>query len=329
MAYEGLAYVNTKKLVPKGDYGVRVARPGFDSMTCADNLLLFNSGWPILQLCEVVDTDGGETYKRYYRPDNNTWYSSVPSGFSYWYDDVTPDTRFFVSKKYVKKLVSVKYYKNSNWDECIEFTYIRKKHYRGYVPFFIPAEDVCGYSSNKVLLFSIEIETDADYPYTSEALPFVSFISDYGMKSESVFGYKVPGLSFGQFSQLAQAIKTQETAKYYYPNGTDTGQGKKCVWATDSNDKERDIMNYAGFGFAIVPNIDYNGTPAYDLADGDYYANVSRNVSYSSQLGGAEQTGIDTGKAYMIVLSTPNRKASLVVLRSPMVTPEVEGVTIV
>lgn len=323
MAYEFLEQCNKKNLKARGDYGVRVARPGFDAMNCADNQLIFNSGWPILQLCKVVDTDDGTEYKRYYEVSTDTWYDELPEGYSFFYDDDTPDNRFGVSKRYVRKLLSVKVYANESYDECYEYTYNRIKHDLGYVPFFIPAENVYNTQSNKVLLFSIDIETDVDYPYTDMPLPMVSTPGDYGMKSESVFGPRVPGLSTGQFSQLVQAVKTQDTAKYYYPSGEDTGQGKKCVWAPESDYEDR-LFDYAAFGFVVAP-VYYN---AYD-PDEDYYLNESRSVVYTSTIEYASsQTDTDTARAYMICLNSINKKASLVVLRSPLVSSEYSEVTV-
>ena len=60
---------NEKNLKNRSDYGVRVARPGYDANNCAQNQLLFNSGWPILQIAEIVDMSSmvTETVKEYER----------------------------------------------------------------------------------------------------------------------------------------------------------------------------------------------------------------------------------------------------------------------
>ena len=89
----------------RSNYGVRVARPGFDASTCAQNQLLFNSGWAIMQIAEVVDFRNQSPQYLYIMTKNTTVYdsatgtynfseeseevSSVPSGYSSNYKELT------------------------------------------------------------------------------------------------------------------------------------------------------------------------------------------------------------------------------------------------
>lgn len=326
MAYDFLERCNTKKLKERGDYGVRVARPGFDASNCADNQLIFNSGWPILQLCAVIDFDKAtDTYTRYLLPDG-TWVDELPAG----YEDMGPSwssdlyDKVGVNDKYCRKFVSAEAYMNMDtYDEATGVTYKRMRHYLGYTPFFIPADDVTGTTSNKVLLFSIEIETDVDYPYTDAALPMVSIPDDYGMKSSSIFGDKVPGLSTGQFSKLVQAVKTQETAKYT----EDTSGTKIPYWSPLSDVPSEDpskspILPFEAFGFAIKGMYTGGDEPSYDEKDGGYYVPITpramadggSDIAYVYSLQGL-------GEQYF-------KKSSLIILRSPLVSPEYEEIDV-
>lgn len=321
MAYEWLNNLSTKKMKAKGDYGVRVARPGFDASTCADNLLLFNSGWPILQLCALIDMDKDfETYTRYQLADG-TWSDTLPSGYNLIATFTESDKpKFGINKKYVRMYVETKdYYDTTYTYEVKGYVYRRKKHYMGYTPFFMPADDVTGTTSNKLLLFSVDIEADVDYPYTEEALPFVSFISDYGMKSSSIFGPKVPGLSTGQFSKLVQAVKTQDTANYVESNGNKIPIWSPLADAPATTPSTSPLLPFEAYGFAIVGETLHT---TYDDKDGGYYTPLfARALSDGG-----------TGLAYVYSLlgyaASYFPKSSLVILRSPLVTPEYEEKTI-
>lgn len=324
MAYEWLKYCNKTNLKKRGDYGVRVARPGFDAMTCADNLLIFNSGWPILQLCDVIDFDKANyTYTRYQLP-NGDWSDELPEGYTLaeTYVDTT-QPKYGVNSRFARMYVETGDYWDDNYEnEILAYTYKRMSHNLGYVPFFLDADDVSGESTNKLLLFTLDIETDVDYPYTEEALPFISAPNDYGMKSSSVFGNRVPGLSTGQFSKLAQAIKTQETAVFT----EEESRTKIPIWSPLSSQPSESITTsplvpFEAFGFAIVGD-GLSGSLKYDNKDGGYYTPV-----YARSIG---DDGDDMAYVYSLQGQAESYfyKTSLVVLRSPLVTPDYEEVEI-
>lgn len=328
MAYEWLEYCNNKKLKERGDYGVRLARPGFDASNCADNQLIFNSGWPILQLCAVIDFDkSDDVYTRYLLPDR-TWSDTLPSGYNL-VSTITNDTRwgkFGVNDKKCRMYVSTKTYMNSSYSMVEAITYKRMKHYLNYVPFFLPADELTGTNTNKLLLFSVDIGTDVDYPYTDMALPLVGVPNDCGMKCESVFGPKVPGLSAGQFSKLVQAVKTQDTAKYNIRSVSGSGDGYLSFWSPldgvpETAPTKAPILPYEAFSFAVTGIADYNNTAVYDETDGGYYVEVG--------VRGLDNAGDKKPYAYSNIAHYPPnyKKESLVVLRSPLVTPEYEEIS--
>jgi hypothetical protein len=220
--------------------------------------------------------------------------------------------------------VDTKTYFNNNYDIVEGITYKRMRHYLGYTPFFIPADDVTGTTSNKVLLLSIEIETDVDYPYTDAALPMVSIPDDYGMKSISIFGPRVPGLSAGQFSKLVQAVKTQETAKYTEEiSGTKMSYWSPLSDAPSQAPSKSPLLPFEAFGFAIKGGIyGSSRTVAYDEKDGGYFAPV---FAMSIADGGS-----DIAYAYSLQGQDVQyfKKSSLVILRSPLVSPEYEEIDV-
>lgn len=324
MAYEFLKRCNKKKLKPRGDYGVRVARPGFDANYCADNQLIFNSGWPILQLCAVIGLDKAtDTYTRYLLP-NGTWSDTLPSGYRF-DSAITDDKRwgkFGVNRNYCRMYVDTKTYFNNNYDIVEGVTYKRIRHHLSHTPFFIPASDVSGDTSNKVLLFSVDIETDVDYPYTEEALPLINAPNDYGMKSSSVFGPRVPGLSTGQFSKLVQSVKTQETAKYTEEiSGTKIPYWSPLSDAPSDNHSKSPLLPFEAFGFAIEGFNNGNGA-AFDEKDGGYYVPITPRVIADG--------GSDLAYVYSLQGQAEQyfKKSSLIILRSPLVSPEYEEIDV-
>ena len=117
---------NKENLRNRSDYGVRVARPGYDANNCAQNQLLFNSGWPILQIAAIVKLENMQEEMQceytqtttVINTDNwqvisseviKTYPSEPPSGYessrSYEYDPYEFESEFRlvqVNKKYVR-----------------------------------------------------------------------------------------------------------------------------------------------------------------------------------------------------------------------------------
>lgn len=340
MAYEWLRYCNTKNLKERGNYGVRVARPGFDANNCADNQLIFNSGWPILQLVQMLDFDIEYTMEYRYLLPNGDWSTTLPSGYTL--DDTEPweksgKRKYSVNTVYARMGQEVRWYhKSSNIVRCD--VYRRKVHNLGYLPVFLDSDDVSGKTTNKLLLFNVDLGVDVDYPYTEAALPMVSVPNDYGMKSSSIFGDRVPGLSTGQFSKLVQAVKTEQTAKYNLSNLS--GEGMVPIWSpltsTPSTAADSSIlMPYEAWGYGVEGEPVYDGNGnfkkyVYDEgADGGgYYYSVCPATPLSdmfSTSGSFNVNNNSNGYVYSMIGNAVSgqafKKASLVILRSPLVSP--------
>ena len=349
--------VPTKISIRKpSDYGVRVARPGYDAGFCAQNQLLFNSNWPILQICGLMKVADMPTVNGYEMRETTTIYntstvpntvissqmvvsevSSVPSGYArsstyYW----TPDyvggeyATLRVNKKYVEKMIAgnrTAY----GWDpeittsgntrkvvekSCEYFPRKRKSHRLGFTPFFMDSSDISS-TAGYVVLFSVDIANDVDYPYTEEALAMLSPTVDYGIKSSSIFP-RVDGLCSNMFSKLVQAIKTEKTI------ADASNVDKGAVWSpvkAEGSAKDNCLLPFEFYGFLGDTWTDAG------IDGGCHYRR--QPVYYVPKTG---QGGATSMSKYWAVsnsaMAALNTKNSLVVLRSPMVSPEYEERTV-
>lgn len=343
-----MAYApNKKNLTERANYGVRVARPGYDANDCAQNQLLFNSGWPILQIAEVIDMDTANTVNVYEytitttvivtatgvqvsRDEEVSYPDAVPEGYTSTYTyNFDPDEaggsyrNMWVNRKYVKKALAgnrtiYRYPQQTSTSGeyttivdtmCSLSQYAVKSHRLGYTPFFMTSDlvsDIDGY----VILFSLDISKDVDYPYTEKPLALLSPATDYGIKSSSKFGSKVPGLCSNMFSKLVQAVKTQETSN--------SDMDRMAIWspvksASDASGGE--LLPFEFYSF---------------IGDSDSGAGIDGGVYYRrdwpfyiSRYNGA---GLSDAWAVSVTSfqDAVDTKNSLVVLRSPMVSPEYE-----
>ena len=343
---------NKKNLKNRSDYGVRVARPGYDANNCAQNQLLFNSGWPILQIAEIIKLDNMQAdeqleYKVITTVMNtDTWEvistetvtsfpDEPPAGYTstntYEYDPYQYEGEFRliqVNKKYVRKPVagtrtSYIYPYESHTEgnilttvdkTCVKSPYAKKQHRLGFTPFFCMSEDISDVSGYAVL-FSVDISQDVDYPYTERPLELLRAGKDYGIKSSSKFGSRVPGLCSNMFSKLIQAVKTEETSLV-------GGEDKRAVWSPVENANEAsggELLPYEFYGF-IGETSSPNGI------DGGVYYRREYPFYISRFSGGTlnDAWAVSSG-SYQTIINTKN---SLVVLRSPMVSPEYEERTL-
>lgn len=343
---------NKKNLRERSDYGVRVARPGYDANNCAQNQLLFNSNWPILQIASVIKMDNftnesvyeyrvtttvinTDTWEQISGSDVTTYPSEPPAGYTstntFYFDpyEYGIDYRLIeVNRKFVRKPLAgdrTSYiYPNETHTEgnirttitktCVLTPYAKKQHRLGFVPFFMMSADISDVSGY-IVLFSVDISKDVDYPYTEQALALLSPATDYGIKSSSKFGSRVPGLCSNMFSKLVQAVKTEETSTRY-------NDDLRSIWSPVKSAEEAkggELLPYEFYSF--IGNSDSNA----GIDGGAYYA---RDYPfYMSRYNGAslvDAWAVST-TSFQSWVSTKN---SLIVLRSPMVSPEYEERTL-
>ena len=323
----------------RGDYGVRVARPGFDAENCAQNQLLFNSNWPILQICKVIDLGKTSAFShKYFDVSNNKWINSLPSGLNS--GGETSIGSVSVSKNYLFYTSTAKRYYDSSYNTYFDFYYKMYKHGLGYVPFYFKSDEVSNIA-NRVILTSVDIAKDVDYPYTEGALPMISSTKDYGLSSASIFGKRVPGLSSGMFSKLVQAVKTTKTSRWTVSGG---GTSEKILcWSPFSSASEAKagvVNKYEAFSFSAYKS------PFLDSALGPGWINATGSNTDTDLFGYGPYWSRDrvvrmlalseSGSLYNSAMAYSNigqdtlgyTDASLVILRSPMVSPEYTEITI-
>lgn len=352
---------NKRNLKDKGDYGVRVARPGFDANNCANSQLLFNSGWPILQITELLDLTEDKMTTHYIYTETTTVTDkvtfevistettttevpSVPAGYqSSWENNNYKESvrRLMVNKKYVVKISNTAPIMQYSYPvertetdttrtmktrNCVEIKYGKKSHRMSYMPMFLASEWVSN-TPGYVLIFSVDLRTDVDYPYDDAPLPFLSGTKDYGLKSASKFGSKVPGLCSNMFSKLVQCVKTEKTIRGDRPDFRPGVIDNRVIWCPIPNaDLENDDIPAEAF----FPYETFSYTEETSLGikdDGGAYMMMNYQAfltRYNASIGKNVPVAISTESFQ----SGHNQMNTLVVLRSPMVSPEYEELVI-
>lgn len=312
----GLIY-NDYKPVSRGNYGVRVARNGFDAQNAGDSNLLFNSGWRIIQIVKVISEqnkvkhidESGQVQPSW------TYINETADGVYIW--DCAVDEKWLYLPGVTKQ------YYNPN-TSSIEYIRVQYKIYHGlgYVPLFFKSQyvsDTPGY----YLMTNVDIRQDADYPYTSKASYYDGNTKDYGIKSKSYTRSKMPspgetrgcGINTSIQSKLVMAVKTEKSTA-----GKSAGGGQldapNVAWAVplDNNSQTTtNITDYEPFGF-------YGGSVGN--TSGAFLEYPVGQVP-TNQVDGSRYQFIDQwGAAF------EDTKAAMVILRSPMVAPDIEEFTI-
>lgn len=347
MAFD-LKLCNTPRLRKRADYGVRVARPGYDANECAQNQLVFNSNWPIIQIAEVIDLNK-DVETRYvwlnqtYTPNGVTreWSETEPAGITYsgGYERVG----FSVGKNYIWCQTYSQTGTDSNNKVWQKITYKKIRHGLGYPPMFYRSEDISNISGY-LIITSVDLSVDIDYPYTEGATMFLGSLGDYGIAASSKFGKRVPGLRSDMFSKLIQAVKTEKTSNApvrYGPNPEDISPEAGTLYWSPLKKLESyedclepyEAVAYYGFNnpFGESDVITQEGNELVGFgADGPYYRDdqaIVRAVPYSGNASGSVfGDGVaftDLGQA-----TYGSKYASMVIIRSPMVSPEYEEIVV-
>ncbi len=314
-------YYNDPRPVKRGDYGVRVARNGFDATTSGDSNLLFNSGWRIIQIVKVISEENkkinfDETQDI---PSTYVLQKTRTGGVGFW--DCAVDEKWF----YLPVIM------NTYIDTATGNYEFRNKQYKiyhglGYIPLFFKSE-YCSDMPGYYLLTNVDIREDADYPYTSKPSYYDGSSKNYGIKSKSYTRDRIPtagetrgcGINTAIQSKLVMAVKTEKSKAPDYEYNGQTYQVPCPSWCVpqDSNAQTTKIEDYEAFGFFA-----YNQSGSvYDTANQPL---MEYPVGWSWSGGEGERyTLVDQWGAAM----TDGRK-SLVILRSPMVAPDIEEITL-
>lgn len=347
MAFD-LKTCNTPRLRKRADYGVRVARPGYDANECAQNQLVFNSNWPIIQIAEVINLNKdvetryvwlNETYSE--SGVTREWRETEPAGITYTIGH--EEKRISVGKNYVWSQNYFQGGNDSNNKYWQKISYKKIYHGLGYPPMFYRSEDISNVSGY-LIITSVDLSVDIDYPYTEGATMFLGSLNDYGIAGSSKFGKRVPGLRSDMFSKLIQAVKTEKTSNapiYYGPNPEDISPEagilywsplKKLVdWEGCLEPYE--AVGYYGFNnpFGEADVMTIGGTELAGFGtDGPYYRDdqaIIRAVPYSGTSSGSI-FGDGVAFTNMGQATYGSKHASMVIIRSPMVSPEYEEIVV-
>lgn len=344
---------NTPNYKQRANYGVRVARPGYDAMNCEQNQLVFNSNWPIVQITSVIDLNKNI-------PEHCVWVKNVVSSGREWVEEEPVGMTYrthsenhilSVGRNYVWYETSNDGGVDGNGTWWNKITYKKLYHGLGFPPMFYRSEYVSNLSGY-LLLTSIDLSKDVDYPYTEGATTFLGSMDDYGIASQSKFNSKVPGLRSDMFSKLVQAIKTDESSdNKQYVVDPQTGDlvylplAGSLVWSP--LDKLDDFYSGCLMGYEAVVYYGYNNPFGYNdidigldfgrdveilsgfSTDGPYYIDdgvvraLSNNAGEIESIYGDGVAYTDIGQAFPNVMHS-----SMVIMRSPMVSPEYEEVIV-
>lgn len=347
MAFD-LKTCNTPRLRKRADYGVRVARPGYDANECAQNQLVFNSNWPIIQIAEVIDLNKDvETRYVWFNQDysesgvTREWRETEPAGMTY--TSGYEQTGISVGKNYIWYQTYNEGGIDSDNKYWQKITYKKIYHGLGYPPMFYRSEDISNISGY-LIITSVDLSVDIDYPYTEGATMFLGSLNDYGIAGSSKFGNRVPGLRSDMFSKLIQAVKTEKTSNSpirYGPNLEYISPEAGILYWSPLKKLENyegclepyEAVGYYGFnnpfGEADVSTLDGAELAGFGT-DGPYYRDdqaIIRAVPYS---GDASDSIFGDGVAFTdLGQGTYGSKyASMVIIRSPMVSPEYEEIVV-
>lgn len=303
---------NDYKPVARGDYGIRVARNGFDAVTSGDSNLLFNSGWRIIQIVKVIS----EANKIIHIDETqNIPSGQVPTGrttvWGVWNWNCGVDEQWL----YLPKIAYE--YRDSNYRLYFYHKQYKIYHGLGYIPLFFKSE-FCADQPGYYLMTNLDIRQDADYPYTAKPSYYDGNTKDYGIKSKSRTRAYMPqsgetrgcGINTSIQSKLVMAVKTEKSRTSDKFANNDPAPCPSWAVPQDSNAQTTKLYDYESFGFYSEDGkifIEYPTGP-YEMVKpggGDVYTLVG-------------QAGV----------ALQNVKSALAILRSPMVAPGIEEFTI-
>lgn len=340
---------NKTNMQKKGDYGVRVAKWGYDAGSCEDGDLLFNSNWPIVQLAKYIRPDAKWEDVEMPNPPSDKPYDSPDE-----YD--TAETIVGVDRKYcytcdggtIWQYHTVEYdeWGNEIWTfhNFVKPRLKRHRHNLGYTPMPISSETLGG-EPGGVVLTNIDITKDVDYPYVSKPRLASSRVADYGISSKAYYAGKLNmhnkrymGLSSSIQSLQVQSVKTWKTVakKGWGDDIAPNSRGSVYYPPTNNGQYIFSAGELTYFGFLggmmgvgapniLVDNAYSDSNLGEDINFG--YGDVLFSCNVYGAYGGAYVSGVLVGFVDDVYDDTLP-KTSLVALRCPMVSPDIIEVEI-
>lgn len=253
----------------RSDYGLKIAKRGYDAMFAADNQLLYNSSFPVLGIVEYLTA--------------KTQWEIVESGsYIYWNEfNGTTSTRWRHSMRRIHGLghaPMVVPLKAEAWVQTSSEITWNEKYIYFERTFFTEAEYnaflAAGSITGDYIVMNVDIETDVEYPYVSDGLETQwGEQIDYGIKHLLTDdpNSKDPmdlGLNANIQSMLVLAVKVatgdNPNQNVFIPNGIDPSElAPFCFIKSSSTGRWR-----AGGVSAQAVNGYRPAMPAYGI---DYY----------------------------------------------------------
>lgn len=267
------------------DYGLKIAKKGFDVRTASDNQLLYNSGFPSLQIAGTVRWSNWEITQNGKAPQWNQYDGSI-----------TDKWRFKAQVRhglgYPPMLICASSDNGQNTGTTLKWNsnYI-------YVDTDI-AKSLDSLKRLTILICPIDISYDIEYPYLDSPVEAEWGQSyDYGLKhtlSGNIDTKSADDLGLNPAVQSSMAV---------------------AVKVANGNDSTSDVL------YSYTPPLPVSDLAAYPYYQGNDDLWCMGDVSM--QQGGVgyrvmTSNGIDR---YVIDAVFGNKKASLVIIRQPMVAP--------
>lgn len=268
------------------DYGLKIAKKGFDVRTASDNQLLYNSGFPSLQIAGAVRWSNWEITQNGKAPQWNQRNGSIADRW-----------RFKAQARHGLGYPPMLIYIGSDNDWSVGWVKLKWNSNYIYVDTDV-AKDLDLLKQSTILICPIDISYDIEYPYLDSPVEAEWGQSyDYGLKHT---------LSGDIDTKLADDLGLNPTIQ---------SSIAVAVKVANGNDGTSDNL------YSYTPPL-----PVSDLAVYPYYQgndDLWRMGAVSMQQGGLgyrvmTSNGIDR---YVIDAVLGNKKASLVIVRQPMVAP--------
>ena len=300
--------MNESNYVNRKDYGVKVARPYYDVRTCADNQLLFNSGWPILQITGVYKEEVVKTI------------GSAPSGATVVATATNTYNICGMDDENIYSKVEITTYLSGSTTYTVSKLY-GCKHYLGYPPIAFSTSFISGLSGH-ILVTNIDISKDRDYPYTDSPLEYFGGELDYGIKSRAYYRANIPlgndivgcGINTRLSSKMVQSVKTQDTIVA----GDINNQYINWQPPKDSN----------GNVISKVEDFEYFSY-GMQTGTGTYYDDIYLPITTAIMPQGTSISNAEYVSTINLKATVNYAKKSMVILRSPMVSPSIVEVNYV
>jgi hypothetical protein len=212
----------------RSDYGLKIAKRGYDVLYASDNELLYNSSFPVLQIIDYITAD-------------TQWEITATGSYQEWNEfSGTLSTRWKHSMRrlhglnYPPMFVPFGYNAYSSQDKLewntkyiyFEKTFFSQTDYDNYI--------AAGSQTPHGIIFGIDIETDVEYPYVDDGLETEwGQQYDYGIKhiltdDPNTLNPSDLGLNANIQSIMAVAVKVATNANpnvgVYYPSGISASQ---------------------------------------------------------------------------------------------------------